>query len=56
MKKLPFNELDAQGYSLGVKTIWLLNLLKVNLLETPIHLQDRNMPVMKKLISVLSMR
>ena len=43
LKKLPFNELDAQGYSLGVKTIWLLNLLKVNLLETPIHLQDRNM-------------
>ena len=43
LKKLPFNELDAQGYSLGVKIIWLLNLLEVNLLETPIHLQDRNM-------------
>tara|TARA_B100001029_G_scaffold177905_1_gene183443 strand:- start:3828 stop:4685 length:858 start_codon:yes stop_codon:yes gene_type:complete len=43
LKKLPFNELDAQGYSLGVKIIWLLNLLKVDLLETPIHLQDRNM-------------
>jgi len=43
LKKLPFNELDAQGYSLGVKIIWLLNLLEVNLLETPIHLHDRNM-------------
>ena len=46
LKKLPFNELNAQGYSLGVKIIWLLS-LKVNLYETPIHMNDRNKGVSK---------
>ena len=47
LKKLPFNELNAQGYSLGVKIIWLLSILKVNLYETPIHMNDRNKGVSK---------
>ena len=34
MKKLPFDELNAQGYSLGVRLIWLMKKLKVNLIET----------------------
>ena len=42
MKKLPFDELNAQGYSLGVRLIWLMKKLKVNLIETPIHFKDRN--------------
>ena len=41
MKKLPFDELNAQGYSLGVRLIWLMKKLKVNLIETPIHFKDR---------------
>ncbi len=42
LMKLPFNELNAQGYSLGVKSVWLLNILNVKMLEVPIHMRDRN--------------
>ena len=42
LKKLPFDELNAQGYSLGVKLIWLMKKLRANLVEIPIHLKDRN--------------
>tara|TARA_Y100001970_G_scaffold222445_1_gene273584 strand:+ start:4273 stop:5109 length:837 start_codon:yes stop_codon:yes gene_type:complete len=42
LKKLPFNELNAEGYSLGVRVIWLLNKLKINLIEKPIHFKVRN--------------
>ena len=41
MKKLPFDELNAHGYSLGVRLIWLMKKLEVNLIETPIHFKDR---------------
>ena len=41
LKKLPFNELNAQGYSLGVKIIWFMKKLKAKLIETPIHFKDR---------------
>tara|TARA_Y100000816_G_C25984335_1_gene514071 strand:- start:70 stop:909 length:840 start_codon:yes stop_codon:yes gene_type:complete len=42
LKKLPFNELNAQGYSLGVKLVWFMKKLNANLIETPIHFKDRN--------------
>ena len=42
LKKLPFDELNAQGYSLGVKLVWLMKKLNANLIETPIHFKDRN--------------
>ena len=42
LKKLPFDELNSQGYSLGVRIIWLLNKMKIDLLELPIHFKDRN--------------
>ena len=42
MKKLPFNELNAQGYSLGVKLVWFMKELSANLIEIPIHFKDRN--------------
>lgn len=42
LKKLPFDELNAQGYSLGVKLVWLMKKLKASLVETPIHFKDRN--------------
>ena len=38
LKKLPFNELNAQGYSLGVRLVWLMKKLNANLIEVPIHL------------------
>ena len=41
LKKLPFDELNAQGYSLGVRLIWLMKKLNVNLIEVPIHFKDR---------------
>ena len=41
IKKLPFDELNAQGYSLGVRLIWLMKKLNVNLIEVPIHFKDR---------------
>ena len=42
LKKLPFDELNSQGYSLGVKLVWLMNKLNANLIETPIYFRDRN--------------
>ena len=42
LMRLPFNELNAQGYSLGVKIVWLLNIFNVKMLEVPIHMRDRN--------------
>ena len=42
LKKLPFDELNAQGYSLGVKLVWLMKKLNAKLIEVPIHFKDRN--------------
>ncbi len=42
LKKLPFDELNAQGYSLGVKLVWLMKKLNADLIEIPIHFRDRN--------------
>ena len=42
LKKLPFDELNAQGYSLGVKLVWLMKKLNADLIEIPIHFKDRN--------------
>lgn len=42
LKKLHYEKLNAQGYSLGVKIIWMMNKLGANLIEVPIHLRDRN--------------
>ena len=42
LKKLPFDELNAQGYSLGVRLVWLMKKLDANLIEVPIHFKDRN--------------
>ena len=42
LKRLPFDELNAQGYSLGVKLVWLMKKLDANLIEIPIHFKDRN--------------
>ncbi len=42
LKRLPFNELNAQGYSLGVKLVWFMKKLNANLIEIPIHFKDRN--------------
>ncbi len=41
LKKLPYDKLNAQGYSLGVKLVWLMNKLKADLVEVPIHFRDR---------------
>mgnify|MGYP001158614269 FL=1 len=43
LKKLPFNKLTAKGYSLGVKIIWLLNKMNINLIEIPIVMGNRNL-------------
>ncbi len=42
LKKLPFDELKASGYSLGVKIVWFMKIMGAELIETPIHFQDRN--------------
>lgn len=42
LKKLPFNELNAEGYSLGVRLIWLIKKMNAKLIETPIHFRDRS--------------
>ncbi len=42
LKKLPFNELNSQGYSLGVKMVWLMKKLNSELIEIPIYFRDRN--------------
>ena len=41
LKKIPFNFLDREGYSMGVKLIWYLKKLNVKLIETPILFHDR---------------
>lgn len=41
LKKIPFNFLDREGYSMGVKLIWYLKKLNIKLIETPIHFHDR---------------
>ncbi len=42
LKKLPFDELNSQGYSLGVKLVWLMKKLNAELIEVPIYFKDRN--------------
>ncbi len=42
LKKLPFNELNSQGYSLGVKLVWFMKKLNAELIEVPIYFKDRN--------------
>jgi len=42
LKKLPFDELNSQGYSLGVKMVWLMKKLNAELIEVPIYFKDRN--------------
>lgn len=42
LKKLPFDELNSQGYSLGVKLVWLMKKLNAKLIEVPIYFKDRN--------------
>ena len=42
LRKLPFDELNAQGYSLGVKLVWLMKKLNTELIEVPIYFKDRN--------------
>ena len=42
LKKLPFDQLNASGYSLGVKIVWYMKKLKASLIEVPIHFKDRN--------------
>ncbi len=42
LKKLPYDELNAQGYSLGVKLVWLMKKLNAELIEVPIYFRDRN--------------
>lgn len=42
LKKLPFDELNAQGYSLGVKLVWLMKKLDAKMIEVPIYFKDRN--------------
>ncbi len=42
LKKLPYDELNAQGYSLGVKIVWMMKKLNAKLIEVPIHFKDRN--------------
>ena len=41
LKKIPYNKLNAQGYSLGVKLVWFMNKLDADLIEVPIHFRDR---------------
>ena len=58
LKKLPFNELNSQGYSLGVKLVWLMKKLNSELIEIPIYFKDRNkgkskIPKMQIFISFL---
>ena len=42
LKKLPYDELNAQGYSLGVKLVWLMKKIDAQLIEVPIYFKDRN--------------
>tara|TARA_B100000900_G_scaffold409893_1_gene426595 strand:- start:127 stop:966 length:840 start_codon:yes stop_codon:yes gene_type:complete len=42
LKTLPFDELNSQGYSLGVKLVWLMKKMGAQLIEVPIYFKDRN--------------
>jgi len=42
LKKLPYDELKSQGYSLGVKLVWLMKKINSELIEIPIYFKDRN--------------
>ena len=42
LAKLPYDELNSQGYSLGVKLVWLMKKLNAELIEIPIYFRDRN--------------
>ena len=42
LKKLPYDELKSQGYSLGVKLVWLMKKINSKLIEIPIYFKDRN--------------
>ena len=42
LKELPYSELNSQGYSLGVKLVWLMKKLGADLIEVPIYFKDRN--------------
>ncbi len=42
LRKLPYDELNSQGYSLGVKLVWLMKKLNTELIEIPIYFKDRN--------------
>ena len=60
LKKLPFDELNAQGYSLGVKLVWLMKKMNANLIEVPIHFKDRNkgkskIPKMQIVVSIIDL-
>ena len=60
LKKLPFNEFNSEGYSLGVRVIWLMNRMGINLTEIPIHFKDRNkgkskIPKFQIIVSVIDL-
>ena len=60
LKKLPFDELKASGYSLGVKIVWFMKIMGAELMETPIHFRDRSkgkskIPKMQIFISALDL-
>ena len=42
LKLLPFDELNSQGYSLGVKLVWLMKKIDAQLIEVPIYFRDRS--------------
>ncbi len=42
LKRLPYDELNSQGYSLGVKLVWLMKKINSKLIEIPIYFKDRN--------------
>jgi len=41
LSKIPFNKINREGYSMGVKLIWFLKKLNTKFVETPIHFCDR---------------
>ena len=43
LKKLPFEKINRNGYSMLVLIVWYLNKLKANMTEIPIHFYDRKM-------------
>ena len=42
LRKLPYDELNSQGYSLGVRLVWLMKKINAELIEIPIYFKDRN--------------